>query len=76
MASDPANNDNFYIFNPESVLKVSMTTIEDKVEALYVRKRYEESLFLINNTYGKPMLEKVQSGYFSHLLAIGQTEKA
>jgi hypothetical protein len=50
--------------------------MEDKVEALYARKRFEEALFLINNTYGKPMLEKVQSGYFNHLLTCGEIEKA
>ena len=55
---------------------MSVTTTEERAEALYVRKRYEEALFLINNSYAKPMQAKVQSGYFNYLLATGQTGKA
>ena len=31
---------------------------------------------MINSTYAKPMLEKVQSGYISHLILSGETDEA
>lgn len=76
VAYDPAVNDTFYLFSPETIMKISVTNTEDLIENLYIRKQYEAAFELISNTYTKPMLEKVQSGYFNHLILTGQTEKA
>ena len=76
VVQDPADNDNFYLFSPETIMKISKNSTEDVIEGMYIRKQFESAMELINNTYSKPMLEKVQSGYFNHLMLIGETQKA
>ena len=71
MAYDQADLDSFYLFSPETILKVSVTGAIDVIENLYIRKQYETALDIINNTYSKPMLEKVQNSYFNHLMLTG-----
>ena len=71
VACDQADSDAFYLFSPETILKVSFTGTIDVIENLYIRKQYETALELINNTYSKPMLEKVQNSYYNHLILTG-----
>ena len=72
---DVAVNDCFYIYSPEVIMKVNLPKTEDKVESLYIRRRYEEALEISKNAYSKPMLSKLQSSYFNQLLNLGKTEK-
>lgn len=37
MAQDPATNDSFYLYNPETILKISLPSPEDRIESLYIR---------------------------------------
>lgn len=65
---DLAANDTFYLFNPETIVKITVPSIEHKVENLYIRKRYEEALEVVNNTYQRPMLGKVQAAHLNDLI--------
>ena len=76
VVKDPAINDTFFILNPETVLKVNLTSPEELVENLYIRKRFEEASKLSNNTYGKPMVDKIQSAYFNDLISTDQIDMA
>ena len=72
---DVAVNDTFFLYNPEVILKVTLPSTEDRIENLYIRRRYKEALTLINSTYSKPMLSKVQCSYFNQLLNLANLAK-
>ena len=63
------------MFNPEQVVKISLFGVEDRIEQLYIRKRYTEALELIANSYSKPMQSKVQHGYLCDLIKKDQFGK-
>ena len=71
MACDPADNDAFYLFSPETIMKISQSNEVDYIENLYIRGQYEKALQLVNSTYTYSMLEKVQSAYFNDLIQTG-----
>ena len=68
VAFDPADNESFYLFSPETIMKISQSNEVDEIENLYIRKQYEKALQLVNSTYTYSMLEKVQSAYFNDLM--------
>ena len=53
-----------------------MPLVEERIEALYVAKRFVEALELSVNSYSKPMLSKIQNAYLNELLKTRQIEKA
>ena len=59
VVQDPAIKEVFYIFNPETLVKVSVVSNEEIIENLYIRKRFDEALHMSRNSYGNPYLEKV-----------------
>ena len=36
--------DAFYIYNPDTIIKVSKITDQEKAECLYLQKRYDKAL--------------------------------
>ena len=40
-ANDPADKSTYYLFSPESIVKICVEDIYDKVENLYIRKQYD-----------------------------------
>jgi len=48
---DLAVSDAFYLFNPEAIVKISVPNVSQKVESLYMRKRFDEALQLSSDTY-------------------------
>jgi len=76
VAYDPASNDSFYLFNPDTLVRISVPPIEHKIEALCIRKRFDEALQILNHSYGRPMHAKVESAHFNHLLSTNQIDKA
>ena len=74
VAQDPATNDAFYLYNPESILRIGLISPEEKIEGLFIRQRFEDALRLSNNSYNKPMLPKIQSAHFNYLLNTNQIE--
>ena len=76
VAVDVAAPDSFLIYNPDTIVKISLPSVEQKIEALYIRKRFEEALKLSNNSYGRPLLAKLQTAHFNQLLNTGEIEQA
>lgn len=76
VAQDPAEADSFYLFSPDTIVKISANKPIDVIENLYIRRKYQAALDLIHSTYSKPMLEKVQNAHFSDLVLTKQVEKA
>lgn len=68
VAYDPAVPDSFLIYNPDTIVKICLPSVEQRIEALYVRKRFEEALKLSNNSYARPLLSKLQVAHFNELL--------
>lgn len=60
MTQDIKSDDCFYMYNPEQIVKVQLIRDEDRIESLYIRKRYEEALAIIRNNYSKTFLSKLQ----------------
>lgn len=61
-----------FVFNPEMVLKVQPISLQDRIEYLMMKKRFEETLLLINQQRGEPVpieqVIKVENVYLEHLL--------
>ena len=65
MAYDDSSNDTFYLFSPDTLIRVYIPTNEHVIENLYIRKRYEDALRVLNQTYGRPMLDKIYQGFLN-----------
>ena len=86
-AYDPADKTTYYLFNPESIVKVCKESMEDTIENLYTRKQYDEALDLLSNLWQNklmtlsndelnklfigPMIAKTRNSKFNHLLLSG-----
>ena len=76
VAQDPAQTDTFYLYNPDTLIRIGVITPDERIEELYIRKRYTEALALSNEIYSNPYKDKIQNAYFNQLIMQGNTEKA
>lgn len=51
-------------------------SVEDRIESLYIRRRFEDALAVANNAYNKPMLAKIQNAHFNQLIKTNDYEQA
>ena len=48
---DPTDPSVFYMYNPETIIKIGLISDKEKAESLYIQKRYEEALTYCENDY-------------------------
>lgn len=41
---DSADASSYYLFSPESIVRICAQSMEDKIEELYIRKQYDDAL--------------------------------
>ena len=75
MAYDLSSMDTFYLYNPDTLIRIYQPTVEYQIEQLYMRKRFDQALKVLNNSYGRPMHDKVQKAHLNHLVATNQIDK-
>lgn len=70
---DPKSPQTFYMYNPETIIKVGLITDQERAESLYIQWRYDEAIkFCAKNLL---MQLKVEAAQINHLFINRKYEK-